>query len=113
MGERRFREYERRQDLLLPPSLEDWLPEKHLARFISDAADALDLREWEWAYATETGSGAPPFHPVMMLKVLVYGYATGTFSSRKLAAKCVEDVAFRYLAAQATPDFRSFLKFRN
>jgi len=112
MGERRFREYERRQDLLLPPSLEDWLPEKHLARFISDAADALDLREWEWAYATETGSGAPPFHPVMMLKVLVYGYATGTFSSRKLAAKCVEDVAFRYLAAQATPDFRSFLKFR-
>ena len=49
MGERRFREYERRQDLLLPPSLEDWLPEKHLARFISDAADALDLREWEWA----------------------------------------------------------------
>lgn len=112
MGERRFRDYERRQDLLLPPSLEEWLPDKHLARFISDAVDALDLREWELSYATGTGSGAPPFHPVMMLKVLVYGYATGTFSSRKLAAKCVEDVAFRYLAAQSTPDFRSFLKFR-
>ena len=112
MGERRFIEYDRRQDMLLPPSLEEWLPDKHLARFISDVVDALDLREWEWAYATETGSGAPPFHPVMMLKVLVYGYATGTFSSRKLAAKCVEDVAFRYLTAQATPDFRSLLKFR-
>jgi transposase len=101
-----------KQDLLLPPSLEEWLPQNHLARFIGDTIDALDLREWERDYATETGSGAPPFHPRMMLKVLVYGYATGTFSSRKLAAKCVDDVAFRYLAAQATPDFRSFLKFR-
>ena len=58
MGERRFIEYDRRQDMLLPPSLEEWLPDKHLARFISDVVDALDLREWEWAYATETGSGA-------------------------------------------------------
>ncbi len=112
MGTRRFKEYGRAQDLLLPPSLDEWLPEKHLARFISDTVDALDLREWELAYASETGAGAPPFHPVMMLKVLIYGYATGTFSSRKLAAKCVEDVAFRYLAAQTQPDFRSFIKFR-
>jgi transposase len=112
MGERRFRAYERHQDLLLPPSLEEWLPQEHLARFIGDTIDALDLRDWELAYATQTGSGAPPFHPVMMLKVLVYGYATGTFSSRKLAAKCVDDVAFRYLAGQARPDFRSLLKFR-
>lgn len=112
MGTRRFREYERRQGLLLPPSLEEWLPAKHLARFIGDTIDALDLGDWERAYATETGSGAPPFHPVMMLKVLVYGYATGTFSSRQLAANCVDDVAFRYLAAQGRPDFRSLLKFR-
>lgn len=112
MGERRFKGYEREQGLLLPPSLDEWLPEGHLSRFISDTVDALDLREWERAYATETGSGAPSFHPVMMLKVLVYGYATGTFSSRKLAAKCVDDVAFRYLSAQARPDFRSLLKFR-
>ena len=112
MGDRKFRMADGNQGFLLPPSLEEWLPEEHLARFIGETIDALDLREWERDYATETGSGAPPFHPVMMLKVLVYGYATGTFSSRKLAAKCVDDVAFRYLAAQAKPDFRSLLKFR-
>lgn len=112
MSERRFREYDQHQNLLLPPTLEDWLPEGHLARFVSDTLDALDLREWEQDYATATGSGAPAFHPVMMLKLLVYGYATGVFSSRKIARRCIEDVAFRYLAAQATPDFRSILKFR-
>jgi transposase len=112
MSSRVFIPYEQKQDLLLPPSLEDWLPQGHLARFISDTLDELDLCEWEADYATETGSGAPPFHPAMMLKVLVYGYATGTFSSRKLAQRCVEDVAYRYLAGQQTPDFRSFIKFR-
>ena len=112
MGERKFRMGDEKQDLLLPPSLDEWLPEDHLARFISETVASLDLREWELAYATETGCGAPPFHPVMMLKVLIYAYATGTFSSRKIAAKCVEDVAYRYLTAQACPDFRSILKFR-
>lgn len=112
MGERKFRMNDGDQDLLLPPSLDEWLPEAHLARFISETVDALDLREWERAYATQTGAGAPPFHPVMMLKVLIYAYATGTFSSRKIAAKCVDDVAYRYLTAQVRPDFRSFLKFR-
>lgn len=112
MSQRPFIPYDQKQDLLLPPSLEDWLPEGHLARFISDTVDELDLSEWEADYATETGAGAPPFHPAMMLKVLLYGYATGTFSSRKLAQKCVEEVAYRYLAGQQTPDFRSFLKFR-
>jgi transposase len=83
-----------------------------LAHFISDTIDALDLSEWEQDYATETGSGAPAFAPRMMLKVLVYAYATGTFSSRKIAAKCMEDVALRYLCAQQGPDFRTVAKFR-
>ena len=112
MSHRKFIEYAPEQDLLLPPSLHDWLPEGHLSHFISDTVDAFDLSAWEADYATETGSGAPPFPPRMMLKVLVYGYATGVFSSRKLQAKCVEDVAFRYLSGQLTPDFRSILKFR-
>jgi len=112
MGERKFIAYDPGQDLLLPPSLQDWLPESHLAHFISDTVESFDLSDWEADYDTKTGSGAPPFAPRMMLKVLIYGYATGVFSSRKVAAKCVEDVAFRYLSAQLTPDFRSFQKFR-
>jgi len=84
MGARKFRMNDADQSFLLPPSLDEWLPEAHLARFISETVDALDLREWERSYATETGAGAPPFHPVMMLKVLIHAYATGTFSSRKI-----------------------------
>ncbi len=112
MGERKFIAYDPDQNLLLPPSLQDWLPDGHLAHFVSDTVESFDLSDWESDYDTKTGSGAPPFAPRMMLKVLIYGYATGVFSSRKVAAKCVEDVAFRYLSAQLTPDFRSFQKFR-
>jgi len=112
MSRRKFIEYDIKQDLLLPPSLRDWLPEEHLAHFVSDAVDAFDLSDWEADYATDTGAGAPPFAPQMMVKLLIYGYASGVFSSRKLQAKCVEDVAFRYLCAQLRPDFRSILKFR-
>lgn len=112
MSHRKFIEYAPEQGLLLPPSLHDWLPEGHLAHFVSDTVDSFDLSAWEADYATDTGAGAPPFAPQMMLKVLVYGYATGTFSSRKLQKKCIEDVAFRYLCAQLMPDFRSILKFR-
>ena len=112
MRERKFISYEPGQDLLLPPSLQDWLPDGHMAHFISDTVESFDLSAWEADYGSESGAGAPPFPPRMMLKVLIYGYATGTFSSRKVAAKCVEDVAFRYLCAQLTPDFRSFQKFR-
>lgn len=112
MSRRKFIEYDPKQDLLLPPSLGDWLPEGHLAHFVSDAVDSFDLSQWEADYATDTGAGAPPFSPCMMVKLLIYGYATGVFSSRKLQAKCVEDVAFRYLCAQQRPDFRSILKFR-
>ena len=112
MSRRKFIEYTQDQDFLLPPSLLDWLPEDHLAYYISDSVDSFDLSEWELSYATETGSGAPPFPPRMMLKILLYGYSVGVFSSRKLAARCVEDIAFRYLSGQLQPDFRSILKFR-
>lgn len=99
------------QSLLLPPSLDEWLPEGHLAYFISDTVDALDLSSFHARYA----GGGPrnqPFHPAMMVKVLLYGYATGVFSSRKLAKKLHEDVAFRVLAAGNFPAHRTLCDFR-
>jgi transposase len=108
---REFRSYEPDQGLLLPPSLRDWLPEGHLAFFVSDAIDALDLGAFEARYGTE-GPGKQAFDPRMMVKVLVYAYATGTFSSRKIAAKLVEDVAFRVLAADNFPAHRTIADFR-
>lgn len=105
-----FRSYEPNQLLLLPPALQDWVPEGHLARFISDMVDTLDLSEIEDAYSEERGY--PPYHPCMMLKVLLYGYCTGTYSSRKIAAKLTDSVAFRFLAAGNEPDFRTISDFR-
>jgi transposase len=105
-----FRPYLPEQTLLLPPALEDWLPEGHLARFISDVVDSLDLSEIEKAYGEERGY--PPYHPSMMLKVLLYGYCTGTYSSRRLAGLVVDSVACRYLAAGNEPDFRTLNEFR-
>ena len=108
---REFRRYEPDQTLLLPPSLRDWLPEDHLAFFISDAIDALDLSVFEARYGDE-GPGNQAFDPRMMLKVLVYAYATGTFSSRKIATKLHEDVAYRVLSADNFPAHRTLSDFR-
>lgn len=108
---RDFRRYEPDQSLLLPPSLRDWLPENHLSHFVSDAIDAMDLRAFDARYGDE-GPGNQAFDPRMMLKVLVYGYATGTFSSRKIATKLHEDVAFRLLAADNFPSHRTISDFR-
>lgn len=108
---RDFRRYEPNQSLLLPPSLRDWLPENHLSHFVSDAIDAMDLRAFDARYGDE-GPGNQAFDPRMMLKVLVYGYATGTFSSRKIATKLHEDVAFRLLAADNFPSHRTISDFR-
>ena len=108
---REFRRYEPDQGLLLPPSLRDWLPEEHLAFFVSDAIDAMDLSAFDARYGTE-GPGKQAFDPRMMMKVLVYAYATGTFSSRKIAAKLHEDVAFRLLAAENFPAHRTISDFR-
>jgi transposase len=106
-----YRPYLPEQDLLLPPSLRDWLPEGHLAHFVSDLVDALDLSAME-AYYDNEKRGYPPYHPRMMIKVLVYGYCVGVFSSRKLQQRLQEDVAFRMLAAGNEPDFRTLSDFR-
>jgi transposase len=105
-----FRPYNPEQLLLLPPSIQDWLPEGHLARFVNEVVDELDLSAIEGAYVEERGY--PPYHPRMMTKVLLYGYCTGTYSSRRLAEKLVDSVAFRYLAAENRPDFRTISDFR-
>jgi len=103
--------YEPQQQALLPQALQDWLPEGHLAYFISDTVDSLDLQAF---YARYEGGGSrnQPFHPAMMVKVLVYAYATGVFSSRKIARKLHEDVAFRVLAADNFPAHRTISDFR-
>jgi transposase len=105
-----FRPYDPEQMLLLPPSIQEWLPEEHLARFVSEVVDELDLSAIESTYVEERGF--PPYHPRMMTKVLLYGYCTGTYSSRKLAEKLVDSVAFRFLAAGNRPDFRTISDFR-
>lgn len=97
-----YQPYEPGQRLLLPPALQEWLPKGHLAHFISDTIDALDLKGFYKRYEGG-GSRNQPFHPAMMVKVLMYGYATGVFSSRKIARKLHEDIAFRVLAAGNFP----------
>ena len=106
-----YRPYVPEQDLLLPPSLRDWLPENHLAFFVSDLIDQLDLSAITTVYEEEE-RGAPPYHPVMVTKVLVYAYCVGVFSSRRIQRRLVEDVAFRVLAAGNEPDFRTIADFR-
>jgi transposase len=106
-----YRPYVPEQDLLLPPSLREWLPEDHLAFFVSDLIDQLDLSAITTVYEDEE-RGYPPYHPVMLTKVLVYAYCVGVFSSRKIQRRLVEDVAFRVLAAGNAPDFRTIADFR-
>ncbi len=106
-----YRPYVPEQDLLLPPSLRDWLPENHLAYFVSDLIDQLDLSAITAVYEDEE-RGYPPYHPVMLTKVLVYAYCVGVFSSRKIQRRLAEDVAFRVLAAGNAPDFRTISDFR-
>jgi transposase len=106
-----YRPYEPNQSLLLPPSLRDWLPENHLAFFVSDVIDEIDLRPILSKYERE-GRGYPPYDPRMMVKVLVYAYCVGVASSRKIAQRLQEDVAFRLLAANNWPDFRTISDFR-
>ena len=110
-GTKVFRAYDQDQVFLLPPSLDDWLPQDHLARMIDALVeDTLDLSA---IWASYVGSrGFPPYDPRLMLKVVLYVYATRITSSRKLAAACEGDVAMRFLAANQTPDHRSIAKFR-
>jgi len=103
--------YQPEQQQLLPSALQDWLPEGHLAYFINDTVDSLDLSSFHDRYAKD-GPRNQPFHPAMMVKVMVYAYATGTFSSRKIARKLSEDIAFRVLAASNFPAHRTIRDFR-
>ena len=108
---KRYRPYYPDEELLLPPSLRDWLPEKHLAYFVSDVVDNLDLSAMDAVYGSEK-RGQPPYDPLMMTKVLVYGYCVGVFSSRRIERRLVEDIAFRVLAADNQPNFRTISDFR-
>ena len=94
-----YRTYNPDQQLLMPPSIWDWLPEGHLAFFISDIVDELDLKEILLSYEKGDGRGQPPYHPRMMVKLLVYGYCTGRFSSRKIEEATYIDVRFGYFRA--------------
>lgn len=108
-----FRPYDVQQQLLFPPSLQDWLPEGHLARFVSDVVeDALDLSAIYAVYDQADPRGGPPYHPAMLVKLLVYGYCTGVRSSRKLERATYDDVAFRFLSANQHPDHDSIAAFR-
>ena len=90
-----FRPTDRETGFLMPPSVDEWLPERHLARFIVEAVEGLDLRGMSGSYR---GSGSASYHPTVLLSILVYGYATGVFSSRKLERATDVPVAFRFLA---------------
>jgi transposase len=106
-----FRTYLPEQNFLLPASLREWLPDDHLSYFVSDVVDQLDLSAIKSVYEEED-RGQPPYHPLMMTKILLYGYCVGVFSSRKIQKRLVEDVAFRVLAAGNEPDFRTISDFR-
>lgn len=106
-----YRPYNPDHQFLLAPSMREWLPEDHLVYFVSDAIDEMDLSAIESTYEKSL-VGYPPYHPRMMVKVLFYAYCTGVFSSRKMARKLEEDVAFRVLAAGNMPDFRTISDFR-
>jgi transposase len=106
-----YRAYLPEQDFLLPPSLREWLPEDHLAYFVSDVVEQLDLSAIESVYEEEE-RGQPPYHPRMMTKILIYGYCVGVFSSRRMQKKLSEDIGFRVLAAGNQPDFRTISDFR-
>jgi len=104
-----FRTIDRQTGFLLPPSVDEWLPEKHLARFVVEVIDGLDLRAMSGSYR---GSGSASYHPCMLLGILVYGYATGVFSSRKLERATYDSVAFRFIAANDHPDHDTIAAFR-
>ncbi len=103
-----FRNFDRDTAFLLPPSINGWLPEKHLARFIVEVIDGLDLPAMSNSYR---GSGSASYHPRLLLAILVYGYATGVFSSRKLERATYDLVAFRFIAANEHPDHDTIAAF--
>jgi transposase len=104
-----FRQVDRQTGFLLPPSVDEWLPQRHLARFVVEVVDGLDLRALSGSFR---GSGSASYHPCVLLGLLVYGYATGVFSSRKLERATYDSVAFRFIAANDHPDHDTIATFR-
>ena len=104
-----FRGVDRETGFLLPPSVDEWLPGQHLARFVVEVVESLDLRAITGDYR---GSGSASYHPTVLLGILVYGYATGVFSSRKLERATYDSVAFRFIAANDHPDHDTIATFR-
>jgi transposase len=104
-----FRQVDRQTGFLLPPSVDEWLPQRHLARFVVEVIEGLDLRAMIGSYR---GSGSASYHPALLLGLLVYGYATGVFSSRKLERATYDSVAFRFIAANDHPDHDTIAMFR-
>src|SRR3954464_12884805 len=104
-----FPPVDRDTGFLMPPSVDEWLPEKHLARFVVEVIAGLDLRAMLGSYR---GSGEASYHPSILLGILVYGYATGVFSSRKLERATHDSVAFRFVAANQHPDHDTIAAFR-
>ncbi len=104
-----FRLIDRDTDFLMPPSVDEWLPQRHLARFVVEVVEGLDLRLMTGSYR---GSGEASYHPQLLLGLIIYGYATGVFSSRKLERATYDSVAFRFIAANAHPDHDTIASFR-
>lgn len=105
----RFRPINREIDYLLPPSVQDWLPESHLARYVVEVVEGLDLSKLESVYA---GRGSAAYHPAMLLSLLIYGYATGAYSSRKIERASYDSLAFRFIACGQHPDHDTLASFR-
>lgn len=105
----RFRPIDRDTDFLLPPSVQEWLPEGHLARYVVEVVEGLDLSEIERAYG---GRGSDPYHPATLLALLIYGYATGCYSSRKIERATYDSLAFRFIACNRHPDHTTLATFR-
>src|SRR6202789_3698981 len=104
-----FRPTDRQTGFLMPPSVDEWLPERHLARFIVEVVEGLNLGAMSRSYR---GSGSASYHPSILLSLLVYGYATGVFSSRKLERATYDSVAFRFIAGNEHPDHDTIATFR-
>ena len=105
-----FRTIDRDTPYLLPPSVDEWLPADHLARFVVEVVDQLDLSALTGAYRGSGGSAA--YHPAMLLALLLYGYASGTYSSRRIERASYDSLAFRYIAANSHPDHDTLCAFR-
>ncbi|MGC1698000.1 MAG: IS1182 family transposase [Pseudolabrys sp.] len=104
-----FRPINRDMDFLMPPSVDEWLPQRHLARFVVEVIEGLDLRAMTGSYR---GSGEASYHPQLLLGLIIYGYATGVFSSRNLERATYDSVAFRFIAANEHPDHDTIANFR-